>query len=97
MKSRELRQSQRHERRLADKYDGQRSAASGAFWSRKGDVRTDRYLIEHKVTGKKSFSIRADILRKIETEAILDSRIPVLAFSLEGTNYVILKEDDWDA
>lgn len=96
MRSKGQEASRRHEERLADKFDGQRSAASGAFWSRKGDVRTDKYLIEHKYTAKKSFTIKAEVLRKIEEEALLDSRTPVLAFELEGTNYVILKEDDWD-
>jgi hypothetical protein len=97
MKSEGLRKSQQHEKRLGKKFDGQVSAASGAFWSRKGDVRTDKYLIEHKYTGnKKSLSIKKEWLDKVEKEAIQDSKMPVLAFHLGGRDYFILTEDDFE-
>ncbi len=95
MKSEGQKQSLKHEKRLAKKVDGQRSAASGAFWSRRGDVRSDELLIEHKWTGKKSVTIKSDVLKKITTEAILDSRIPVLGLHLDGENYVVLVEEDF--
>lgn len=88
-------QSQKHEKRLEKKLGGKRTAASGAFWSRKGDVRTPDLLIEHKWTGKKSFSLKSDVLEKIVTEAILDGRIPVLGVHLNGENYVLMLEDDF--
>lgn len=90
-------ESLRHEKRLESKYEGgQRSAASGAFWSRKGDVRSRYFLFEHKWTEKKSLSIKAEWLIKVAKEAIMESKIPVLAFHLCGRNYVILSEDDFD-
>ena len=95
MKSEGQKQSQKHEKRLAKKTNGSRTAASGAFWSRKGDVRSTDLLIEHKWTGKKSFSLKADVLEKIVTEAIIDSRMPVLGISLNNKNYVLLTEDDF--
>jgi hypothetical protein len=95
MKSEGQRQSRKHEDRLAKKVDGQRTAASGAFWSRKGDVRSTDLLIEHKWTGKASFTVKAAVLEKIIKEAILDSRTPVLGFSLNNENYVVLTEDDF--
>ena len=88
-------ESKKHEVRLAKKLGGQRVAASGAFWSRKGDVRTDDLLVEHKWTGKASVTIKAAVLEKIVTEAILDSRMPVLGFHLNGENYVMQLEDDF--
>lgn len=91
-----LRQSQRHERRLARKYDGQRSAASGAFWSRKGDVRTVDWLFEHKYTSAKSFRITLEVLRKIHDEAVMDGRRPALGIHMAGMNVVVLTEDDFD-
>ena len=69
--------------------------ASGAFWFRKGDVRSQDLLIEHKWTGKKSFTIKSDILEKITTEALLDSRTPVLGISLNDVNYVVMDENDF--
>ena len=95
MKSEGQKQSQKHEKRIAKAVGGKTTAASGAFWSRKGDVRSDDLLIEHKWTGKKSFSLKADVLEKIVTEAIIDSRMPVLGISLNNNNYVLLTEDDF--
>lgn len=97
MKSEGQKQSQRHERRLEKVFDAKRTAASGAFWSRKGDVRSEKFLIEHKFTGNKSFSLKATDLRKIEVEAIMDGRTPVFGIALGGRNYVLLTEDDFVA
>jgi hypothetical protein len=95
MKSKGQKESQKHEARLAKAIGGQRSAASGAFWSRKGDVRSTDVLIEHKWTGKTSFTVKAAVLEKIVKEAILESRMPVLGVSLNNENYVLLTEDDF--
>ena len=95
MKSEGQKQSLKHEKRLEKALGGQRSAGSGAFWSRKGDVRTDDLLIEHKWTSKKSFTLKSDVLEKIVMEAILDSRTAVLGISLNGKNYVLLEEHDF--
>jgi hypothetical protein len=95
MKSKGQKESQKHEARLAKAIGGQRSAASGAFWSRKGDVRATDVLIEHKWTGKTSFTVKAAVLEKIVKEAILESRMPVLGISLNNENYVLLTEDDF--
>jgi hypothetical protein len=95
MKSEGQKQSQAHEKRLAKVAGGSRTAASGAFWSRKGDVRTDDLLVEHKYTAKKSISLTSTVLKKIIHEAVFDGRMPVLAFHLDGQNYVVILEDDF--
>ena len=95
MRTEGQKQSKKHEVRLAKEIGGQRSAGSGSFWSRKGDVRSSDLLIEHKWTGKASFTVKATVLEKIVKEAILDSRTPVLGFSLNNENYVMLTEDDF--
>jgi hypothetical protein len=94
-KSEGQKQSLKHEKRLAKAVGGQRNVASGAFWFRKGDVRSQDLLIEHKWTGKKSFTLKSDILEKITTEALLDSRTPVLGISLNDVNYVVMDENDF--
>jgi len=100
VKSEGQKQSQKHEKRLAKAVGGQTTAASGAFWSRKGDVRSDTLLIEHKWTGKKSKTIQSAELTKIVNEAIMDGRLPVFGIHLDGKDYVILMETDflelWD-
>lgn len=88
-------ESQKHEKRLAKAVGGQVNAASGAFWSRKGDVRSTNWLIEHKWTGKKSKTIQAAELQKITNEAIMDGRTPVFGIHLDGEDYVILLEHDF--
>lgn len=95
MKSKGQRESKKHEDRLAKAIGGQRNAGSGAFWSRKGDVRSKDLLIEHKWTGKATVTIKAAVLEKIVREAILDSRTPVFGFCLNEENYVMLLEDDF--
>ena len=95
MKSEGQKQSRIHENRLAQRVGGSRTAASGAFWSRKGDVRSKELLIEHKWTGKKQVTIKSEVLKKITREAILDSRTPILGIHLDGENYIILLEDDY--
>ena len=47
LRSKGQKESQKHEKRLAKKIGGKRNAASGALWSRKGDVRSTDLLIEH--------------------------------------------------
>lgn len=95
MKSKGQKESKKHEERLAKLVGGKRNAASGAFWSRKGDVRSKDLLIEHKWTGKAQVTVKAAVLEKIVNEAIVDSRTPVLGFSLNNNNYVLLTEDDF--
>jgi uncharacterized protein YhfF len=95
VKSEGQKQSQKHEKRLAKAIGGQTTAASGAFWSRKGDVRSAELLIEHKWTGKKTKTISAVELEKITNEAIMDGRTPVFGIHLNGEDYVILLETDF--
>lgn len=95
MKSEGQKQSQKHEKRIAKAIGGSTTAASGAFWSRKGDVRSDGLLVEHKWTGKKTKTISAAELEKITLEAVMDGRLPVFGIHLNGEDYVILLETDF--
>lgn len=95
MKSEGQKQSQSHEKRIAKAIGGSTTAASGAFWSRKGDVRSADLLVEHKWTGKKTKTISSAELKKITNEAIMDGRTPVFGIHLDGEDYVILLETDF--
>lgn len=88
-------QSRKHEDRLAKTLGGSRNAASGALWLRKGDVRNNLYLFEHKWTGKKQITIKSQWLEDTLTEALLSGRVGVLAFHLNGHDYVLLDESDF--
>jgi hypothetical protein len=95
LKTEGQKQSQKHEKRLAKEVGGSTTAASGAFWSRKGDVRNEDLLIEHKWTGKKTKTISSAELKKITNEAIMDGRLPVFGIHLDSVDYVILLETDF--
>lgn len=95
MKTPGQRASQAHEKRLEKVIGGSRTAASGAFWSRKGDVRSEHYLLEHKYTDAKSYSLKAADLEKIRKEALMVGRVPLFGLCLGGRNYVLMLEDDW--
>lgn len=90
--------SRQQEDRIAKGYKGSRNVMSGAGWVRKADVRTDDFLIEAKLKmdpNAKSYSLRAEDLRKLTKQAIADSRIPVMMIDLAGHNYVVLRDDDF--
>jgi hypothetical protein len=95
MRSEGQKNSQFHEKRIAKAIGGSTNAASGAFWSRKGDVRSEDLLVEHKWTGKKSKTIQSSELKKLVNEAIMDGRTPVFGIHLDGEDYVILLENDF--
>lgn len=42
-----------------------------------------------------SFTLKAAVLEKIMTEALLEGRTPVLGVSLNNQNYVVLAEEDF--
>jgi hypothetical protein len=86
MKSEGQKQSQKHEKRIAKAVGGAPTAASGAFWHRKGDVRNETLLIE---------TIQSAELQKITNEAIMDGRTPVFGIHLDGEDYVLLLETDF--
>lgn len=68
---------------------------SGAGWKRKHDVRSEGVLWEMKRTGKKQITLKANDLESVRREAILEGRIPLLGFELNGRNYVVVEENDW--
>jgi hypothetical protein len=88
---------QKQERRLAVSSGGTTTAGSGAFWTRKGDVRSAFLLVEGKQTDKMSFSIKKAIWDKIRREALLDGRMPVLAIQIQDTRLVVIDEEDFFA
>lgn len=62
---------------------------------RKHDVRSPGVLWEMKRTGKKQITIKATDIESVRREAILEGRIPLLGFELNGRNYVIVEENAW--
>jgi hypothetical protein len=91
-----LKKSVKQEKRSANHYRGSRNAGSGSGWLRKNDVRSEDFLIENKLTiGTKSITLKNVDLVELRERAILEDRIPVLQFDLNGRHYVVLVEDDF--
>lgn len=78
---------------------------SGALVSAKSDGHDEQFQYENKATTKKSFSIKKDILKKIDKEALDVGRYPVLCVSFtDGTgrslaegDFVVITRDLFDS
>ena len=85
------------EKKDAKVFNGKRMPRSGGFWSAKGDIKSEKYLIESKQTTKRSFSVSIDLWKKIEREALLSNRIPLLSIEMgkEKQELIVLSCDDF--
>lgn len=86
---------EKQEKDTAKRHGGTRNAGSGNHWTRKGDVRTPKKLIEAKWTGNRQITLKADDLEKIYVEALSEGREPVMIITVGGRNWVLQSEDDY--
>lgn len=75
-------QAQRTERKLAHDLNGRATPNSGAIDGMKGDVTTDKFLLDSKETGAKSIVISAAMLNKISKEAREAGKRPGIVITL---------------
>lgn len=92
------RRSQKQEKSVAKKFNARLTAASGALWGMKGDVRSDKYLIECKTTEKDYYTLTAKVWEKIQEEAIQDHmRTPLMVIDLKDKDrYVVFRPKDFN-
>jgi hypothetical protein len=78
-------------------FGSKRTPRSGGLWFAKGDSKSEKFLIENKTTEHESFGISSKIWNKIEREALLNSRMPILSilFGKEETELVIMSKEDF--
>ena len=82
------------EKVTADKLDMKRSPMSGAGPLYKGDLQDQDFLIDMKFTySDTSISIKAADIKKIDSEAFLAGKIPVMLISINGLERYIISED----
>ena len=86
------RKSQISEVAAARNFSGRTQIASGALRHAKGDVKTDTYLIEDKVTDRASFSLKKALWHKIRTEAFNRQRVPMLRITVDGLTLCVVAE-----
>lgn len=75
---------QTQERRVAGEIGGKPQPGSGNKWYAKGDAKGPDLLVECKSTDKESISIKLGVIDKIEREAMLAGREPVLQIDFTG-------------
>lgn len=61
----------------------------------KGDVRSDSFLIECKLTEGKGYRLTTKVLEKITNEAYKLNKSPVLQLDLGGRQYVVMLYQDF--
>ncbi len=96
---------QEKEKGDAKSFGGKRTPRSGGLWFAPGDVKTQDFLVDSKTTDKKSFTIPANMWRKIRKEALLNNRMPCLSIKYlnekltngEPVEVVVLSKDDFDS
>lgn len=74
--------------------DAKRVKGSGRMWNAKGDVSTKQFLIEAKTKAKpsKTITVKREWLDKIDREAFVDGKTPVLAISFgDSEDFFVLK------
>jgi hypothetical protein len=89
--------SQKREKKAAENIKGRAHAASGALWNKKSDLSNETFLVEDKFTHKDNYSIKLDILLKVEREAKQINKIPILRFGFEarGKNFAVIRNQDF--
>ncbi len=75
-------------RKFGDKFENkvQKQINSGTFWHSKGDLSTEEYLIECKMTNKGSYSISKKLLEKIWNDALESNKLPLLVIGIQDNN-----------
>lgn len=91
-----IKASRKQENRVAGRFGGRRTPGSGNQWSRKNDVRTAAHSFELKTTGRGQYALKAKELEEGEKNALLDGREFVFGIEMNGRNWIVLAEEDFE-
>lgn len=87
--------SGRQEKKLAEDLGGQVTVNSGATFA-ENDVRTKRYDIEAKITGKKSYSLKQKEMHQLKQRSEAGKTpLFIIEFENEGETYVVMDYNDF--
>lgn len=90
--------SEQHETFVAKRYSGTRSKSSGGADNDQGDVRTEGFLIECKMTGKPGKPARSKLVQqfeKIAEEAWSEGKEPMLALRWYDPDSILADSFGW--
>ena len=86
--------SQISEKDAARKFGGRVQIASGALRHAKGDVLTDRYLIEDKTTNAASYSLKKGRFEKARIEAFNRGKRAMMRITIQGETLCVVTEQE---
>ncbi len=89
-----IRRSRAQEKRVAKRLGGTVNSGSGNGPWRKGDVRSDDYLVEAKRTDKASWSFKLSEWETIRRSALMEGRTPMICLELGSRRFLIVEEGD---
>jgi len=82
--------SKRQEKKTAREFGGRRTQGSGNKWHDKGDVKTPKFLIECKTTDAASYRLDKATIQKIQIEAAMAGKEPVLRIDIQGLELAVI-------
>lgn len=71
-----------------------RTLGSGNLWFDKGDMEAENFLLELKATAKESFSLKREVIRKIQREANITSKHWGMLLQINGLE-VLVVDPSW--
>lgn len=85
------------EQKDAKSFNAKGTPRSGGLWFAKGDSKNETFLIDSKKTDHERYSITADVWEKINREALLTNKLPLLSieFGKKKIELVILDKNDF--
>lgn len=95
--------SMNQEKRTALEFGGKTVPGSGALWGAKGDVKTDRFLIENKYTDTGVYVLSLKTWDKITQEALKAGlKIPLMQIDIGEANlkplqFIVISSHDFSA
>jgi len=88
--------SRLQERRAANDYGGHITPGSGNQWHSKGDVHSDKFIVECKSTTHASYSLKAADFLKLYLQSVVENKQPVMEIEFAHHNLTLVVQDKRD-
>lgn len=90
-------QWQTKERKDQKLFGARPTPRSGGLWFAKGDGKSEKFLIENKTTANERYSITSKVWEKIEREALMEGKVPLLSIEFGGKKHelIIIDKNDF--
>ena len=91
-----MKEWERQETALAKRRNGRKTKGSGNGWVQRHDVHEPTIMWEAKQTDAASYSLKLATWKELKKHATLAGQMPALAVQIQGTNLVVMSQDDFD-